>query len=146
MSKKMSVAALKQQLKVLSQQEMIALLCSLYQSCPDAAAILNAKFSGADYIKGLMLESKDKIHKEFDAKTKIPSLSKAKKVISEFKKVSPAPEDVLELKLYYAECVAKFGNSFGDMPESFYDSLERIYSDVISNLNKLKSEDLFRAC
>ena len=146
MPKKMPVAALKKQLKALSQQEMISLICSLYQSCPDAANILSAKFSGQDFVKGLLAESKEKIEKEFSGQgMKGPSLSKAKKVISDFKKVSPAPEDVLELKLHYAECVAEFGSSFGDIPDSFYDSLENVYSDVVSSLNKLGSEELFTA-
>ena len=146
MPKKMPVAALKKQLKSLSQQETIALICSLYQNCPDVANILNAKFSGEDYVKGLLAESKEKIEKEFSGQgMKVPSLSKAKKVISDFKKVSPTPEDILELKLHYVECVAEFGSSFGDMPESFYDSLESVYSDVVSGLNKLGSEELFAA-
>ena len=134
MPKKLPVAALKKQLKTLSQQEMISLICSLYQSCPDAANILSAKFSGQDFVKGLLAESKEKIEKEFSGQgMKGPSLSKAKK------------EDVLELKLHYAECVAEFGSSFGDIPESFYDSLENVYSDVVSSLNKLGSEELFTA-
>ena len=146
MQKKMPVATLKTQLKNLSQQEMISLICSLYQNCPDAANILNAKFSGEDYVKGLLAESKEQIEKEFSGQgMKVPSLSKAKKVISDFKKVLPASENVLELKLHYVECVAEFGSSFGDMPESFYDSLESVYSDVVSGLNKLASEELFAA-
>ena len=145
MPKKMTLAALKKQLKVLSQQEMLSLVCGLYQSCPDVANILNARFSGDGYIKGLLDESKERISKEFSGRgLKVPSLSKAKKVISDFKKISPAPEDLLELRIYYVECVAEFGNSFGDMPESFYDSLESVYSDVVSGLNNLKSEELFR--
>ena len=146
MPKKMSVTALKKQLNALSRQEMISLICSLYQSCPDAANILSAKFSGQNFVKGLLAESKEKIEKEFSIQgMKVPSLSKAKKVISDFRKVSPAPEDLLELKLHYAECVTEFGSSFGDMPESFYDSLENVYSDVVSGLNRLGAEELFAA-
>ena len=146
MPKKMTVAALKKQLMYLSQQEVISLICNIYQSCPDAANILNARFNDKTYVKELMAESKEKIEKEFSGRgMKVPSLSKAKKVISDFKKVSAAPEDVLELKLFYVECLAEFGNSFGDMPESFYSSLESVYCDVVSSLNNLGSEDLFKA-
>lgn len=146
MPKKMPVAALKNQLKNLSQQETISLICSLYQSCPDAADALNARFSGDDYVKELLAEGKAKIQKEFSGRgMKAPSLSKAKKVISDFKKVSKTQNDVIELKIYYMECLAEFGNAFGDMPVSFYDSMESVYHDVVSSLNKLGSEDLFNA-
>lgn len=146
MPKKMPVTALKKHLMNLSQQEAISLICSIYQSCPDAANILNARFRDEDYVKDLMAESKEKIQKEFSSRgMKVPSLSKAKKVISDFKKVSTTPEDVIELKLYYVECLAEFGNSFGDMPESFYDSLESVYGDIVSSLNKLGAEDMYSA-
>ena len=76
MPKKMTVAALKKELKNLSQQETITLICSLYQSCPDAADILNAKFSGEDYIQGLLSDGKEKISKELSGRgMKVPSLS-----------------------------------------------------------------------
>ena len=146
MPKKMTVAALKKELKNLSQQETITLICSLYQSCPDAADILNAKFSGEDYIQGLLSDGKEKISKELSGRgMKVPSLSKAKKAISDFKNVGASPQDILELKMHYVECLAHFGNLFGDMPESFYDSLESVYCDVVSGLNKLRSEELFAA-
>lgn len=146
MPKKMTVAALKKHLMYLSQQDVIALICSIYQSCPDAANILNARFNNEDYVKELMAESREKIQKEFSGRgMKVPSLSKAKKVISDFKKVSAAPEDVIELKLCYVECLAEFGSSFGDMPESFYNSLESVYGDIVSSLNKLRSEDMYSA-
>ena len=125
---------------------MITLVCSLYQSCPDVEKILNARFRGADYVKLLLAEYKEKIQKEFSGLgMKAPSLAKAKRVISDFKKVSPDPENELELKLCYAESVAEYGSSFGDMTESFYNSLDSVFRDVVSGLNKLKSEAAFRA-
>ena len=147
MPKKMPMTTLKNQLKDLPQQEIISLICSLYRSCPDAADVLNARFSGDDYVKELLGECKEKIQKEFSGRgLKAPSLSKAKKVISEFKKISTEQKDVIELKLYYLECLAEFGRSFGDMPESFYNSMENVFSDVVASLNKVGSEDLFTAC
>lgn len=144
MPKKMPVSSLKKQLNDLSQQEMISLICKLYQSCPDTTNILNARFNGEDYVKGLLAESMEKIEKEFSGRgMKLPSLPKAKKVIADFEKVSSSPEDVLELKLHYVSSLTEFGRYLGDMPESFYNSLEKVYSDIVAGLNKLKSEAMF---
>ena len=146
MAKKLTVAALKKQLDAISRQEVVDLVCRLYQKCPDASNMLNAEFNGAAFIKELLEKSKGQIRNEF-FKTRgmsFPTLSKAKKPISEFKKASKDPKDAIEITLYYAECLAEFIAGNGDSPESFYDSLESVFGAVVKLLNKTDSEELFK--
>ncbi len=146
MAKKLTITALKKRLDAISRQEVVDLVCRLYQSCPDASNMLNAEFNGATFVKDFLEKSKEQIRNEF-FKTRamsFPSLSKAKKAISEFKKASKDPKDTVEVTLYYAECLAEFIAGNGDSPESFYDSLESVFGFVVKLLNKVDSEELFK--
>ena len=63
------------------------------------------------------------------------SLSMAKKVLAEFKKVCRNIELVSELKLYFVECGTKFTNMYGDIDEGFYNVVCDIYHDVIESVS-----------
>ena len=145
MPKQMTLTEVKKKLSHLSQKELIALIAKLYKTNSDAVNILNVELGDASYTDELLEESKQKIQNIFfpERSMAFPSLSKAKKIISDFKKASNSFGGLIELKVYYAECVAEFGNAYGDMPESFYDSLESVYEDVVTGLNKMNSESLF---
>lgn len=145
MPKQMTVTEVKKKLSRLSQKELIALIAKLYKTSPDAANMLNVEFGDASYADELLEESKRKIQKIFfpERGMAVPSLSKAKKIISDFKKASDSFDGIIELKVFYAECVSTFGDDYGDMPESFYDSLESVYEDIVIGLNKMNDESLF---
>ena len=142
MPKKMTVTEVKKKLAHMSQKELIALISRLYKASTEVVNILNIELGDPSYENELLEESKQKIHKIFfpGRGMAVPSLSKAKKVISDFNTASGSFDGILELKVYYAECVSEYGNGYGDMPESFYDSLESVFDDIVTRLNK-KDED-----
>ena len=48
----------------------------------------------------------------------------------------------IDLQLYYIECGVEFTNTYGDIDEPFYNSMERMYRDVINALNTLSDDSM----
>ena len=146
MSKKLTAAQLKKLLKECSQDELIYLISRLYKAVPEAADFINVELGDQEYISGLLEEAKKKVRKEFFPNRGYGrlSLSTAKSAISSFKRVCTDPVMIIDLQLYYVECGVEFTNSYGDINESFYSSMERMYWAVIETLNKSDDERLYQ--
>ena len=71
------------------------------------------------------------------------SLATAKQAISSFKKVCQDPNMIIDLQLYYVECGVEFTNTYGDINESFYSSMESMYWTVIEAINKSDDRKLY---
>ena len=142
MSKKLTMAQLKKQLKDFSQDELIYLICQLYKSSSEAADFINVEIGSPEYVIELLEEAKKKVRKEFFPTRGFGrlSLSSAKEAISSFGKICSDVSMVIDLELYYVECGVEFTNTYGDINESFYSSMERMYWVVIEKLNK--SDDM----
>src|SRR5476649_23628 len=59
------------------------------------------------------------------------SISKAKKAIVDYKKAIGRPEDLAELMTYYCEQAAGFSNDVGLADEGYFDSLVRMFAQVL---------------
>jgi len=57
-------------------------------------------------------------------------LKDARKVISDFKKISPDEESLADAMVYYVECGVQFTNDFGDIDEPFYNSIAGMFRDA----------------
>lgn len=66
-------------------------------------------------------------------------LKDGKQAISEFKKLGPSADLLVDLLLFYVETGVKFTNDFGDINESFYSSMETTY---VAALRLMKKENL----
>ena len=66
------------------------------------------------------------------------NLREARKVISDFKRISKDPEHLLELMTFYVETGVKLGEEYGDMYEAFYSSMESMFEQIIKTLNDNK--------
>src|SRR5690625_7650460 len=68
-------------------------------------------------------------------------LAKAKKAISDFKKLTDDSGKVLDLMLFYVENGTEFTLTYGDIDERFYGSMESMYEKVVVACEK--DEKLF---
>jgi hypothetical protein len=71
-------------------------------------------------------------------------LAVGKKVISDFRKLNPTKESLIDLMLYYVECGVEFTNDYGDINENYYLSLERTFRDALSLVDKHLLHDTFK--
>ena len=141
----MTVSQLKKLLNESSQDELMYLICQMYKSIPEAANYINAEMGDQEYINDLLDEAKKKVRKEFFPARGFGrlSLSSAKSAITSFKKICSDPGLIIDLQLYYVENGVEFTNTYGDINESFYNSMESMYWTVIETINKSDDRALY---
>jgi hypothetical protein len=72
------------------------------------------------------------------------SLSVARKAISDYKKVSSSKMGLADIMLYYVEMGVKFTNTYGDIDEPFYNSMESMYKKAVEFIVKNLMKETFR--
>ena len=60
------------------------------------------------------------------------------------KKICNDPAKLIDLQLYYVECGIEFTNTYGDINESFYNSMGGMYEKVVNGLLELRDIDMIR--
>lgn len=109
-----------------------------------------------DYYQGkINSKASDKILQKYKAIIKkefFPSrgfgkarLSIARKAISDYKKVSSSKEGLADSMLFFVEMGVSFTNAYGDINDSFYNSMETMYERVVSYLAENNIQSKFQA-
>lgn len=128
----MSKRELRQFLSALTKEQVIDMMLELYGDRKEAKEYLDFRLS-PNYATELE-KCKDIIRNEFFPKRgcpKDPSFAKCRKVISDFRKLKPNPQDVADLMLYYIEQGCQFTVMFGDMWEQFYTTMETNFDKAV---------------
>lgn len=135
-SKLITLTQLKNELTEFSKDDLIALVTDIAKNCPKAKELLTVKFATAGSEADLLQQYKDKIKHEFFPKRGMgrPTLSKAKKAITDFKMISQNKILHIDIMLHYVETMVEFGAGI-DMNESFYSSAENVYGQVVKAVN-----------
>ena len=134
---KLKVSELKKHLKTYDQKELIQLVSEIYKLNSEVQQYVSIKFMGEESIEFSFEKAKKEIKDEFfpskgDGRLR---LVKAKKAISDFKKLTNDEDKTLDLKLYYVEMGSKFTNTYGDISSGFYDSMITMFRDVVQVCN-----------
>ena len=64
-----------------------------------------------------------------------PNLKEARKLISNFKKISKDGKHIIELMIFYVETGTRLSEKYGDLYEAFYASMENMFYEIIVLLN-----------
>lgn len=66
-------------------------------------------------------------------------LSVVRKAVSDFRKVSESKQDIADIMIFYVEMGVQFTCAYGDIDESFYNSMESMYGRAVKYIvqNKL---------
>lgn len=125
-------------LKSLSEKELIQELQKLYSKFKPVQQYYQLELS--DNSEVVLNEFKAKINKEYFPSRGYGAArnSVSKKVISEFKKISIHTKDLVDLILYRVERMLDFTIAYGDMDESFYNSLESSFDEACKLIKKEK--------
>lgn len=141
--RKMKVTELKKILKEVSKEDLTKEIIDLFKKNDFVKDYYISKY-GEDDGLSLLIKHKNIIENEFfpkkgDGKGR---LSVAKKAITEFKKLSNNKQQIAELMLFYVETGVNYTNSYGDIDESFYFSMESMYEKVVNFIeaNNLKKQ------
>ena len=135
---KLTLTALKKELKQFDQKELIQLIADLYKLNGEVKDYLSNRFIGEASIQALYETSKKKIANEFfpDRGFGKLRLKEAKSAITNFKKLSGDHEKTVDLMLYYVELGTQFTNTYGDIDDPFYDSMISMYHKVTDACNQ----------
>ena len=143
-SKKLTQAQIKKALSQMEKPELIDIICKLCKSSEEVKDQVNLILGNDSFVDDALEEAKRKVRNQFFPARGFGrlNLSKAKSDISAFKKICSNPEKVLDLQLYYVECGIEFTNEYGDINESFYNSMGGMYEKVVQELIKTGNKDL----
>lgn len=139
MKKEMTISVLKKKLADMERKELENIICSLYKNCDYAEQAINLKVLDKSYGERLLRQYQDRMYKIFfpnDIMRTGFSLSCAKGVISDFKKVCQDTQLITVLKLCFAEYGTEFTNMFGDIDECFYNAVCSAFHDVVEAVTK----------
>lgn len=138
----MKLTDLKKQLNTMDKAELIALICRLYKGSKQSQNMIEIELCGDAAEEQLVVDCQKQIRAAFFGKSL--SLKTARKVISDFKKVSRNQENVAELMLTYVECGVEFTNVYGDIDEAFYCSIEAMFMDYVKLLNSMEHDGCYQ--
>lgn len=134
----MSLTDIKKELKKFDKAKLIELITDLYKKNKSVREYFDF-FVNPDE-KELFNKYRDKIFEAFYPKRGFDfKLKDGKQAIADFKKFEPSTELLADLMLFYVECGVKFTNDFGDINESFYLSVAKVYLQALSLMQR---EDL----
>lgn len=71
-------------------------------------------------------------------------LSVARKAVNDYKKVSNHLPGLIDLMLFYVEMGVRFTNTYGDIDEPFYNSMESMYASALKQIAANGLYDAFR--
>jgi hypothetical protein len=138
----MGITDLKKELKKLDKENLIDIIADLYKKNKSVKEFLDFFVNPNE--QELFLKYKEKVYEAFYPKRGDRfKISEGKKAISDFKKLEASNELVSELMLFYAETGVEFTNDYGDINESFYNSVVSVYSNALKLMKKENILDKF---
>lgn len=144
--KSLTLSELKRHLKSSSPDELINDITELFKRFDSVKDYYQVKLAPKDDTP-IREKYKKIIKNEFFPARGLgkAKLSVAKKAVSDYKKVSANPAGVADVMLFYVEQGVQFTNEYGDIDESFYNSMESMYENVLKWLIKCDLRDEFQA-
>lgn len=131
-------------LKDLNKQELEAEVKKLYTKFSNVKQYYEMEL--AQDTTAILEEFKAQIQKEYFPKRGYGKARSgvSRKVINDFKKISVFKSDVIELILFRVEMMIKFTDSYGDMDEPFYNSLDSSFEEACKLIKAEKLEAQFK--
>ncbi|REE90632.1 hypothetical protein A8990_106137 [Paenibacillus taihuensis] len=141
---KLSIPALKKQLKTYKTEELVSIIVDCYRSNPEVKKYIHMLLEPENTEDQLFEEAKKKIVQQFYPDRGYPKLklAEAKKAISEFGKLSGNQARTIELMIHYVELGVRFTNDYGDINEPFYNSIASTYHNALKKINQDTNEGL----
>lgn len=120
---------IRKSLLLLNQNELVAQIKDLYTMSDDNRRFLESRFAqDRDQGEAVLTDIKQEITDCFFGKRRIsddlPRLRDARRLIRDYRKATKDIVNTLDLRLHYVETGTEFTNTYGDIDERFYNSLE----------------------
>lgn len=132
----MSTSKLKKYLKTLSKEDLIKQILELDKKFK--VVLEYYEFYLNSDIDAVVKKYKKQIEQEFYPMRGNPKmrLSVARKAIADAKKLGLPPDAMADLMLFYVENGVEFTLDYGDITETFYISMEKMYQSALEFIHK----------
>jgi len=134
---------LKKELADFDKTKLIGLISELYDKNRSVKEYLDYYLKPDE--KAILNVYKAKVKESLYPKRGVGyNLTLGNKAINDFRKLSPAPDFLIDLMLHYVEYGVKFTNDFGDINEKYYLSLARVFRDSMELIDTHLLHDSFK--
>jgi hypothetical protein len=125
-----------------SKPALIALIKDLYEASPDNRDFLQARFQAEENAGAALEKYRRKIVEQFFPARGFGKLklTEARKAIRDYRKATGILTGTIDLMLTYVENGTEFTHEFGDINESFYNSLESVLNEMAQLLMREGTE------
>jgi len=138
----MGLTDIKKELKKLEKDKLIGLVVELYKNNKSVKEFFDFYVNPNE--KELFDKYRDKVFEAFYPKRGYNfKLKDGKQAISDFKKLGTSADLLADLMLFYVETGVKFTIDYGDINESFYNSLATTFVASLTLMNKENLLDKF---
>lgn len=140
----LTLTSLKQFLKQRTKEELIADIGELFTHFDSVKDYYRVQLGPVDDAQ-VIEKYKKIIRHEFFPTRGLGGLklAVARKAITDYKKVCRNPANIAELMLFYVEQGVSFTNTYGDISESFYNSMESVYEAAVKHIVQHNLTDQF---
>lgn len=133
----MGLTDLKKELKTLDKNQLMALIADLYKKNKAAQEYLD--FYVQPNERERFEKYRTKVVEAFFPKRGYQlRLRQGKQALSDFQQLGPSVELVVDLLLVYVETGVRLTNTYGDIDEDFYTSLENAYAKALALMRQEK--------
>ena len=135
----------KKELSALSQPELIELVKVLFDHSHDNKLLLASRFSSQPLGEDAIAPYRKRIVDQFFPARGFGKLglAEARKAIREYKKATSDLLGTAELMMVYVEQGTEFTNTYGDIDEVFYNSMESVLEELIKLLSSSQGKVLY---
>jgi hypothetical protein len=136
---------IKAALTSLEKPELIALVKDLFDHSIESRAFLSARFLAEGIPDAILDKYRKRIVEQFFPKRGFGKLDlrAARRSISDYRKATFDLAGTVDLMLTYVESGTDFTNQFGDINESFYNSLESVLDEMVGLLKTPEGAALY---
>lgn len=135
----------KRELNALSQPELIELVKNLFDQSHENKLFLASRFSSQPLGEDAIAPYRKRIVDQFFPTRGFGKLglAEARKAIREYKKATSDLLGTAELMMVYVEQGTEFTNTYGDIDEVFYNSMESVLAELVKLLSSPQGRVLY---
>jgi hypothetical protein len=136
-AKKISMTEVKKILKDYDQNTLISIIMDCYKQSSDVKNYIHVLINPDKTIEELYEKTRHLVLQEFFPQRGFGKLrlAQAKKAITDFKNLSNDEARTIDLMIFYVESGVDFTNTYGDINDTFYNSMASMYANAIKKIN-----------
>ncbi len=142
-AKKLTASELKKRLRDVSWSQLETIICNLYRDSDQAKIYFNSVFNAETSQEAILEDYEKRLSRCFSfSNPNSPDMKTGRKIVSEAEKLA-SPRIALSVTLRFVEMGTDFTNTYGDIDESFYNTLISAFSHFVKTVNAEDTDALY---